>query len=241
MQLKSNGCLKWGVNIVKRAPNWYNINMELEKRKEEILKRIVAEYIDTGQPVGSEKLTEKLGMPVSSATVRNDMAELEKLGYIYQPYTSSGRVPTTKGYRFYVEDFVRNRKPIELNKIKIPEPEKIKNLHEVLSEVSDLISLHTNEISLVVSPGVDEVKINYIHFFVVAPQSLYMVVVTSLQTSETVMLGNFPINKNTLLKLERFLNIEIASMSTRRALLKMKRKNFFAEELGDNIAIVQAV
>jgi heat-inducible transcriptional repressor len=215
--------------------------MELERRKEEILKKIVAEYIDTGQPVGSEKLNDKLGLSVSPATVRNDMAELEKLGYILQPYTSAGRVPTTKGYRFYVEDLVKKSKPIEFNKIKIPKPEKIKTLHEALSEVSDLISLHTKEISLVVSPCMEEIKINYIHFFSVAPQALYMVLVTSMQSSEAVLLGNFPISKSTLMKLENFVNSKISSLSMGEALLKLRSGNFFRNELSSNSEIIQSI
>lgn len=215
--------------------------MELEKRKEEILKEIVAEYIATGQPVGSEKLNDKLDMPVSPATIRNYMAELEKLGYILQPYTSAGRVPTTKGYRFYVENLIEKTKPIKFDKIKISRPDKITTLREVLSEVSDLISLHTNEISLVVSPCKEEIKINYIHLFSIAPQSLYMVVVTSMQTSEVVLLGNFSISKSALLKVENFLNDKISLLPVKEALKKFGDRDFLNKELSYYTDIVKSI
>jgi len=88
--------------------------VELEKRKEEILKKLVKEYISTGQPVGSERIVEKFHFPISSATARNDMSELEKSGYICQPYTSAGRVPTSKGYRFFVESILKEKRTIKI-------------------------------------------------------------------------------------------------------------------------------
>jgi heat-inducible transcriptional repressor len=205
--------------------------MELERRKEEVLKKIVSEYIHTGQPVGSERIVEKFHLPISSATIRNEMAELEKLGYIQHPYTSAGRIPTSKGYRFFVEDMLKDKKPIDIGKIKLPEPEKIQNLHDVLSEVSDLISLHTNEISLVVSPCIEEVTINYIHFFIVLPDSLYMVVITNTQTSEAALLGNFSLSKEDLIRIENLLNSELASLTLKEASDKIEKKRFYKSEL----------
>lgn len=78
-----------------------------EHRKRLVLKAIVREYLETAEPVGSETIAAKFDLGVSSATVRNDMAELEALGLIVQPHTSAGRIPTEEGYRFYVGEFVR--------------------------------------------------------------------------------------------------------------------------------------
>ena len=81
----------------------------MDKRKELILKTIIKEHIKTAQPVGSEGLVDKYNLDISSATVRNEMAELEELGFIAQPHTSAGRIPTEKAYNFYLENLSEER------------------------------------------------------------------------------------------------------------------------------------
>ncbi len=81
----------------------------MEKRQAFILKLIVDEHVRTAEPVSSQALSSRFAIPISSATIRNEMAELEDLGFIYQPHTSSGRVPTENGYRFYLAHFLRLR------------------------------------------------------------------------------------------------------------------------------------
>ena len=78
--------------------------MEPAARKKQILSAIVESYIQTGEPVGSKALIQEAGLKVSSATVRNDMADLTERGYIVQPHTSAGRIPTQRGYRYYVDN-----------------------------------------------------------------------------------------------------------------------------------------
>lgn len=82
--------------------------MELTDRQKNILRIIVEMYIATVQPVGSKQIVEISGLDCSSATIRNEMSQLEDCGYIFQPHTSSGRVPTPNGYRYYVDNFVKN-------------------------------------------------------------------------------------------------------------------------------------
>lgn len=77
--------------------------MEMTERKEKILAAIVEKYIQTGEPVGSKSLVDALGFSVSSATIRNEMADLIEMGYLEQPHTSAGRIPSSKGYRYYIE------------------------------------------------------------------------------------------------------------------------------------------
>ena len=78
---------------------------ELDERKAAILKAVVEEYVETAQPVGSQAIARAAGLGVSSATVRNEMTVLERDGYLHQPHTSAGRVPTDQGYRFFVDHF----------------------------------------------------------------------------------------------------------------------------------------
>lgn len=86
--------------------------MELSERKQRILAAVVEEYIATGEPIGSKVLLEKLGLPLSSATIRNEMSELAAMGLLEQPHTSAGRIPSHAGYRYYVDRLMNNR---ELN------------------------------------------------------------------------------------------------------------------------------
>lgn len=87
--------------------------MSLSSRQQSILSAIIREYIETANPVGSKELVEKYNFKLSPATIRNEMAELEKQGYIYQPYTSAGRVPTDLGYRYFIETLMKKRKMTE--------------------------------------------------------------------------------------------------------------------------------
>lgn len=212
--------------------------MDVEKRRKEILKKIVSEYINSGQPVGSEKIVEKFRFPISPATVRNDMAALEKLGYIHQPYTSAGRIPTSKGYRFFIEDTLREKHSFSIEKIRIPHARKIKSLNEMLSEISELISQHTNEISLVVSPCSDEVKIKYIHFFCIAPNSVYLVFVSNIETSEGHQLGNFNISQEELKRIENIVNDKLKDLTLKTAIAKLKEESFYKDDVGPNFRIL---
>ena len=82
----------------------------LDNRKKKILQAIIEEYIETAEPVSSGSLVDKENLGVSSATIRNDMAELEKIGFLEKPHTSAGRVPSQKGYIYYVDELLRDDK-----------------------------------------------------------------------------------------------------------------------------------
>ncbi|MBP5729647.1 MAG: heat-inducible transcriptional repressor HrcA, partial [Clostridia bacterium] len=82
-------------------------NEELDYRKMSILKAVIDDYIETREPVGSRTIAKKYGMGLSSATIRNEMADLEELGYLSQPHTSAGRIPSEKGYRLYVDKLMQ--------------------------------------------------------------------------------------------------------------------------------------
>ena len=82
--------------------------MELSERKQKILAAVVEQYIKTGEPVGSKVLLDLLDMSVSSATIRNEMSDLVMMGYLDQPHTSAGRVPTGQGYRYYVDNLMKS-------------------------------------------------------------------------------------------------------------------------------------
>ena len=116
--------------------------MELDNRKKRILQAIVNEYIDTIEPVSSNVIITKYGLECSSATVRNEMAELEKQGLLEKMHTSSGRVPSNKGYRFYVDKLL-NDKNLNINEIKYINSK----LQSKLNEMEELTKIATNTIS----------------------------------------------------------------------------------------------
>ena len=97
---------------------------ELDERKRKILKAIIQTYLDTGEPVGSRTISKYTDLNLSSATIRNEMSDLEELGYILQPHTSAGRIPSDKGYRLYVDELMKEKEK-EVSEIKDLMIEKI--------------------------------------------------------------------------------------------------------------------
>ena len=109
--------------------------MEMSDRKKKILAAIIEDYIETAEPVGSKTIAEKSGLGVSSATVRNEVAELENMGYLEQPHTSAGRIPSPAGYRLYVNELMRK------HKLSLEETERInQRLNLKIQQIDKLIS-----------------------------------------------------------------------------------------------------
>ena len=124
--------------------------MSLTLRQKSILSAIIREYIDSADPVGSKELIEKLKLKISGATIRNEMMALEKLGYIFQPHTSAGRIPTDLGYRYFIETLMPKRKmsekeqkdlQLEFLKLKAKHRRLSKVVSKLLSEMSDGLAL----------------------------------------------------------------------------------------------------
>ena len=114
----------------------------LNDRKKQVLQAVIEEYINTAEPVSSASILEKYGLKCSSATIRNDMSELEQEGYLEKPHTSAGRIPSVKGYRFYVDELLNDEN------ITLEEIQYIKeNLQTKVNEIEDLTKITTNTIS----------------------------------------------------------------------------------------------
>ena len=104
--------------------------MELDERKEKILKAIIQTYLETGEPVGSRTISKYSDLKLSSATIRNEMSDLEEMGYIIQPHTSAGRIPSDKGYRFYVDYMMeqKDREVVEMKEMLVEKQDKMELL-----------------------------------------------------------------------------------------------------------------
>ena len=118
------------------------LSMELSERKKQILRAVVENYIQTAEPVGSKAIVASAGLKVSSATIRNEMAELENLGYLEQPHTSAGRIPSPKGYRLYVNELMEEHRLTmqEAQKINEALNLKIREMDQVMTEAGKIIS-----------------------------------------------------------------------------------------------------
>jgi heat-inducible transcriptional repressor len=153
----------------------------LDERKAAILRAVVEEYIETAQPVGSGHVATAPGVDVSSATVRNEMASLESDGYLRQPHTSAGRVPTEKGYRFFVDHL---RTPARLATSSAEEVRAFfarahGEVEQMLSETSRLLSDLTNLTSVVVAPAPAETTVRSVQLVGLTPGSAVLVAVLS--------------------------------------------------------------
>ncbi len=129
--------------------------MGLSSRKKEILQAVVTDYIKMAQPVGSRTISRRYQVGLSPATIRNDMADLEEMGYLLQPHTSAGRIPTQKGYRYYVDELMETADLEESEKDKIKqvyEFEKMRESEEIIKYTTNLLSSLTNYTSLVIGP-----------------------------------------------------------------------------------------
>ena len=113
--------------------------MELNERKEKILDAVIRNYLETGEPVGSRTISKYTDLNLSSATIRNEMSDLEELGYIVQPHTSAGRIPSDKGYRLYVDELMREKED-EIAEIRNLMIEKTDKMEKVLKNVARVLA-----------------------------------------------------------------------------------------------------
>lgn len=155
--------------------------MAIDERKIKILQAIIQDYISTGEPVGSRTIAKRYDLGVGSATIRNEMADLEELGYLEQPHTSSGRVPSSKGYRLYVDSLMEESKLSLDEELRIKEYVINSAMYEVdkiVKEACSLLSELTNLTVVVQTPSVKKSYIKSIQLLKVDSSNLVSVIVT---------------------------------------------------------------
>ncbi len=153
--------------------------MALDHRKQEILKAVVDDYIETAEPVGSKNLIARHAFHVSSATIRNEMAELEEQGYLEHPHTSSGRVPSDKGYRSYVDSLLRPRDipPEEADRIRACLNDCLDEVTDLIRRATSVLSENTGYTSLVLTPQLRKSQLKQIKMLMIEPGRALVVVV----------------------------------------------------------------
>ena len=176
--------------------------MELDERKLKILRAIISNYLETGEPVGSRTISKYTDLNLSSATIRNEMADLEELGLIMQPHTSAGRIPTDQGYRLYVDQMMIE-KDSEMEEMKTQLLSRVDKMESLLKQVAKVLAYNTNYATLVTAPQYQNVTLKFIQLSQVNPQQLLAVIVVD---------GN--VIKNKLMNVERELaNDEVLKLN----------------------------
>ena len=152
------------------------MDTQLDNRKITILKAIIKTYLETGEPVGSRTISKYSELKLSSATIRNEMSDLEEMGYIIQPHTSAGRIPSDKGYRFYV-DQIMQEKDNEVTEFKDMMVQKVDKLELVLKKMAQVLAANTNYAAMISGPSYHKTKLKFIQLSRVETHKLLVVVV----------------------------------------------------------------
>lgn len=169
--------------------------MVLDDRKLKILQAIIQNYLETGEPVGSRTISKLTDLNLSSATIRNEMADLEEQGYIIQPHTSAGRIPSDKGYRLYVDTMLQD-KIQEVEDMKVLLVDKADKIDTLLKQIAKLLAANTNYATLVTKPQYRSRKVKFIQLTEVDDDQILAVILLE---------GNIVKNKiiDTLEKLDK--------------------------------------
>ena len=186
---------------------------ELNERKLTILHAIIKTYLETGEPVGSRTISKYTDLNLSSATIRNEMSDLEELGYIVQPHTSAGRIPSDKGYRLYV-DMLMEEKEQELNEREDQMLEKADKMEKLLKQAARVLATNTNYATMVSTPVNSANKLKFIQLSMVDEEQIIAVIVLGGNVIKNRIINvEEPLSNENLLKLNMLLNTTLNGMS----------------------------
>ena len=207
--------------------------MDLDERKLKILQAIIRNYLETGEPVGSRTISKYTDLNLSSATIRNEMADLEELGYIVQPHTSAGRIPSDKGYRLYVDQMLAEKEEKldhaaqEVKEMHQMLLEKEDKMESILKQMAKMLAVNTNYATLVTAPQVKGNKIKFLQLSRVDVGQLLATIVGEGNVIKNNMIHvEKSLDDETLLKLNILLNTNLNGLPIEDSNLAMitKRK-----------------
>lgn len=188
---------------------------ELDERKEKILYAIIQNYQETGEPVGSRTISKYLDVKLSPATIRNEMSDLEEMGYIIQPHTSAGRIPTDKGYRLYVDSMLSNRplpaEPIADQTFLL---RRVDRVEELLMQMARLLATNTNYATMITGPRYRRTKLKFIQLSPMGDGKLLVVVVSegNIVKNNILHIGE-EISQEGILQLNLLLNSNLSGLT----------------------------
>lgn len=213
--------------------------MELDERKLKILQAIVRTYLETGEPVGSRTISKYSDLNLSSATIRNEMSDLEEMGYILQPHTSAGRIPSDKGYRLYV-DTMLDDKAQEVHDMKAELTEKAGKIDDLLKRVAKLLAVNTNYATMVSGPRYASKKVKFIQLTLVDERSLLVVIVLDNNVVKNKMIHmEDSMDQETLLRLNFIMNTTLNGLDVMDMNLAVIQK--IKEQMGAHNSVIDSV
>lgn len=211
----------------------------LDERKIKILDAIIRTYLESGEPVGSRTISKYTDLNLSSATIRNEMSDLEELGYIMQPHTSAGRIPSDKGYRFYV-DHLLQVKDREISSMKDFVIEHTEKMEQVLQQVAKMLAQNTNYATMITTPKYQGNKVKFVQLSQLDENQLLAVIVMEANVVKNKIIPlEAPLDNETLLKLNVLMNSTLNGLSIPEINLGTISK--MKEQAGDYSDIVGVV
>ncbi len=213
--------------------------MKLDDRKMTILKTIIQNYLETGEPVGSRTISKSSGLNLSSATIRNEMSDLEEMGLILQPHTSAGRIPSDKGYRLYVDEMMKEKEQ-EITEMKDFLIQKVDRVELLLKQMAQLLAANTNYATMIAGPNPNGNKLKYLQISKVDETKLLIIVVSEGNIiKNTIVDMDLELSDNDVLKMNILLNSNLAGLTIEQINLNIISK--MKEEAGEFCEVVELV
>lgn len=213
--------------------------MELTERKQKILNAIVRNYLESGEPVGSRTISRYTDLNLSSATIRNEMADLEEMGLILQPHTSAGRIPSDRGYRVYVDQMLA-RKEAEVEQMREMLLDKEEKLEDLLKQVARRLAADTNYATMISAPLTQGNKIKFLQVSRMDEgQLLITTVMEGNLIKNTVMDVQEQVSDQEVLKLNMLINTRLCGLEA--GSISLGLITAMKQEAGEQGAIVSRV
>lgn len=214
-------------------------NHGLDNRKKVILHTIIKTYLETGEPVGSRTISKYTDLNLSSATIRNEMADLEDLGYIMQPHTSAGRIPSDRGYRWYVDQLMEEKEQ-EVIEMREQMLQKADKMDQILKQAAKVLAANTNYATMISAPTYNRNKLKFIQLSLLDNNQIIAVIVMegNIIKNKIVTVDEALDNQN-LLKLNMLLNTTLTGMSVEQINLGMIAR--LKEQAGEHSEVISDV
>ena len=212
---------------------------ELDERTQKILHAIIQNYLETGEPVGSRTISKYADLGLSSATIRNEMSDLEEMGYIIQPHTSAGRIPSDMGYRFYVDQLMKEKEQevTEMKELMIQRQDK---MELVLKQMAKVLAANTNYATMITSPQYHRTKLKFIQLSVISEDQLLAVVVAEGNVVKNKVIPiSHGLDNETILKLNILLNTSLNGLTMEEINLSTIAK--LKEQAGIHSEVINSV
>ena len=211
---------------------------DLDTRKQTILRVIISNYLETGEPVGSRTISKLSDLNLSSATIRNEMADLEELGYIVQPHTSAGRIPTDKGYRFYVDKVMSEKEETEKSQGALLE--RVDKLEALLMQVAKVLAYNTQYATMVTTPKLQNKQVKFIQLSQVDDEELVAVIVVGENIAKNQLIKvSRPLSNEEVLKFNILLNTFLQGISVEQINLELMQT--MKKQAGEYADILESI